>query len=196
MTQGHKKTLGLAVASLVLGCLFWFPLLGILFGLAALIMGIVALVKINKNKEQLQGEGLAIAGIVMGGLSIVMIPLVVLMAAIAIPNLLRARLYANEAAAQARIATVRTALETYAAGNVGAYPVAENELTDGDLSYLDQPCDRQTINGYTYSLQLSPDAYTIVAVPVTCGVTGNHIFQMRGPGGDVDKKPCAIAHGD
>ncbi len=195
MTQGQKKTLGLAVASLVLGCLFWFPLLGILFGLAALIMGIVALVKINKNKEVLQGEGLAIAGIVLGGLSIVMIPIIALLAAIAIPNFVRAKLNVNEAAAQSRIAIVRTALEMYAASNVGDYPVVESELTDGQPPYIARACDGQTIDGYTYSLQLTPDAYTIVAVPETCGATGNHIFQMKGPGGDMEKIPCASSQG-
>ena len=82
MTEQQRKTLGLAIASLVVGCFFWIPLLGLLFGLAALIMGIIALVQINKNKIQLKGEGMAIAGIVMGALSVLMIPFVALLAAI------------------------------------------------------------------------------------------------------------------
>ncbi len=191
MTQGQKKTLGLAIASLVLGCFFWIPLLGLLFGLAALIMGIIALVQINKNKVQLKGEGMAIAGIVMGALSVLMIPFVALLAAIAIPNLLRARLNANEAMTQAQIRSVSTALEMYAIDNDAIYPVHESQLTAGDTPYLVRNYDGEVIGGYRYALRLTPSSYLIVAAPETCGASGNTIFKMTGPDGDIEKEPCA-----
>lgn len=194
MTEQQKKTLGLAVASLVIGCLFWFPLLGILFGLVALILGIIALVKINKDKEHLKGEGMAIAGIVMGALSVLMIPFVALLAAIAIPNLLRARLNANEAAAQADIRSLSTALETYAVDN-GVYPSSENELTAGQTPYLTASYDGQVLTGYYYALTLTPDSYVIVAVPETCGVTGDTSYKLTGPGGNMEEQPCERQYG-
>lgn len=43
--------------------------------------------------------GLAITGLVLGYLGIAMIPLILIIAAIAIPNLLRARMAANESSA-------------------------------------------------------------------------------------------------
>jgi len=60
MTEVAKKTLGLAVFSLVLGCLFIIPLLGMIFGIAAITLGVIALSKISKDKETLKGNGFAI----------------------------------------------------------------------------------------------------------------------------------------
>lgn len=49
----------------------------------------------------MKGEGLAIAGLVLGYAWIVSIPVILIIAAIAIPNLLRARMAANESSAVA-----------------------------------------------------------------------------------------------
>jgi len=63
-----NKTSGLAIASLILGILSFFPGLGILIGIIAVILGIVAL--INVKKEKLKGRGMAIAGIILGILGV------------------------------------------------------------------------------------------------------------------------------
>ena len=60
----------------------------------------------------------------------IVVAIIALLAAIAIPNLLRARLTANESAAQATLRTISTALETYAAAHNGAYPTDESNLTN------------------------------------------------------------------
>jgi hypothetical protein len=69
-----SNTYGLAIASLVLGIagfiLMWVPVLGFLLALLALIFGIVSLIKIKKT-PQLEGKGMAIAGIVLSGISII-----------------------------------------------------------------------------------------------------------------------------
>ena len=57
------KTSGLAITSLVLGCLGLLTC-GIT-SLVGLILGIVALVRINKSKGQLGGQGLALAGTIV-----------------------------------------------------------------------------------------------------------------------------------
>ncbi|MGE5279518.1 MAG: DUF4190 domain-containing protein [Deltaproteobacteria bacterium] len=186
MTQTQKKTLGLAIASLILGCFFWIPLLGFLLGMTALIMGIVALVKINKNKEQLQGEGLAIAGIVMGGLSLLVIPVLALLAAIAIPNMLRARLNANEAMAQANIRALATAMESYKTAN-DVYPAGEDELLREQ--YIAHAYNGQTVGGYGFAVRSSGTAYEIIAVPEACGTTGMTIFRA-GPNVEITQTPC------
>jgi len=192
MTEQQKKTLGLAVASLVFGCFFLIPLLGLLFGLAALIMGIIALVRINKNKAQLKGEGMAIAGIVMGALSVLMIPFFALLAAIAIPNLLHARLIANEDMAQATIRTLGSALESYR-DVYDSYPLQESSLTQEAPPYMDRTYNGKTVGGYRYSVLLSGDDYEIIAVPETCGASGNTNFKMTGTGGDVQQEPCSAS---
>jgi type IV pilus assembly protein PilA len=56
----------------------------------------------------------------------IVVAIIALLAAIAIPNLLRARMTANDSAAVSYVKTVSTALETYAAANNGSYPVAAN----------------------------------------------------------------------
>ena len=83
---------------------------GFIPGVIGLILGIVALVKIGRNKAALGGSGMAIAGIVMGGLSLLMVPIT---AAIAIPSLLQARTAANEVAAMASLKSAVTAQSMY-----------------------------------------------------------------------------------
>lgn len=76
MSEGQqKKTLGMAIASLVFGCFLLIPLLGLVFSIPAIILGIIALVKIGHNKETLKGSGLAIAGIILGAIGIIIIPI-------------------------------------------------------------------------------------------------------------------------
>jgi prepilin-type N-terminal cleavage/methylation domain-containing protein len=48
----------------------------------------------------------------------IVVAIIALLAAIAIPNLLRQRITANESAAQATLRTISTAFETYAAARV------------------------------------------------------------------------------
>ncbi len=80
---------GLAIASLVLGILGLIScMFGVVFALPALVLGIVALVKINKTGGLLQGRALALAGLIMGGVVLVMMPM---MAALAIPGFVKAR---------------------------------------------------------------------------------------------------------
>ena len=81
----ETKTSGLAITSLVLG------ILGIcgITALVGLIMGVVALVKINRSGGRLQGQGLAIAGICVSAfMLLVSIPFV---AGLTLPALARAR---------------------------------------------------------------------------------------------------------
>jgi len=80
------KTSGLAITSLVLAVLSPFTCL--LTGLPAIIIGIVALVKIEKSAGQLKGKGLAIAGIAIPGAAL---PVVALLMGILMPALARVR---------------------------------------------------------------------------------------------------------
>ena len=87
----QPKTSGLAIWSLVLGILSLICF-SILSAIPGVICGHIALSRIKQSGGALVGQGLAIAGLVTGYLgiawAIVFIPL---MAAIAIPNFVRAR---------------------------------------------------------------------------------------------------------
>jgi len=64
--KAQPRTSGMAIASLVLGVLSFC--LSILTGLPAIILGIISLNKINKSRGELTGQGLAIGGLVTGGI--------------------------------------------------------------------------------------------------------------------------------
>jgi hypothetical protein len=113
----------MAVFSLVLGIL-GLPTFGIcgLGALIGMILGIVALGRANKAPAVYGGKGLAIGGIVTNALSLALIPI---LAAIAIPSLLRARVSANESTAIGDMRTVISGEQTYATANGGYYDSLE-----------------------------------------------------------------------
>jgi hypothetical protein len=113
---------GYAVASLVLGILS-LPSFGLLLvgAMTSVILGVVALVKESRQPEEYGGKGMAIAGIVLAGVSIVILPFFGIIAAIAIPSLLRARVSSNEAAALGDVREVIMAEARYQKVNGGYF---------------------------------------------------------------------------
>jgi hypothetical protein len=89
------KTSSLAIWSLVLGCLALVLMvicIGPLFALPAVICGHMAWKRIRSSGGLLSGQGLALAGLITGyisiGLSLLIIPLLV---SISLPNFMKAR---------------------------------------------------------------------------------------------------------
>jgi len=110
MPMGEPKTSTKAVISLVCGCLFFaFPV-----PIVAIVLGHMALSEIGKSAGRLKGEGIAILGLVLGYVGGVFLPLVLILAAIAIPNLLRARMAANESVAIASLRQYNQGASAYA----------------------------------------------------------------------------------
>lgn len=72
MAPGGQKTSGLAIGALVCGIVACcIPLIGLLIGIVAVILGILAMKQINANPAAFKGKGMAIAGLVCGGVAIV-----------------------------------------------------------------------------------------------------------------------------
>jgi len=171
------KTSGKAIASLVCGLLFFVPFLFIV----AIVYGHLGLSEIRKSAGRLTGEGIAIAGLVLGYMGIVSIPMVLIIAAIAIPNLSRARMAANESSAVAYIRVINAAEISYNAQHQDTgYTCSLSELSSlGDSNLAG---DRR--NGYEFQLTgCSATAegganvkYQVVAVPVTQNLTGIRAF--------------------
>lgn len=109
---GPQETDGKAVGSLVLGILGIFPL-SIFAAIPAVVLGHLAKSSIRQSMGRLKGAGMATAGLIMGYIVVAFIPVFLIIAAIAIPNLLRARQSANEAAAASTVRTLNTAQVTY-----------------------------------------------------------------------------------
>jgi hypothetical protein len=122
------QTDGKAVASLVLGIVSIFLCLGILSGIPAVILGHISLSNIRKSMGRVQGSGMATAGLVMGYIGIAFGLLIV--PAIMIPNLLRARMSANASAAASTVRMLNTSQSTYAI-NYPAKGYAEDLATLG-----------------------------------------------------------------
>jgi hypothetical protein len=87
-----------------------------------IILGIVALKRADSDPAGYGGKGMAITGIVLSGASVIVIPFVAgIVAAIAIPSLLRARVAANEAKAIGDVRTFAASELFYREMNKGYY---------------------------------------------------------------------------
>jgi type IV pilus assembly protein PilA len=101
---------GKAIGSLICGIFFLF----LPASIAAVILGHLSLSEIRKSAGRLKGQGIATVGLVLGYMGVAALPLILIIAAIAIPNLLRAKMAANEASAVGSLRTYNTAIASYA----------------------------------------------------------------------------------
>jgi len=111
----------------------------------------------------------------------IVVAIIALLAAIAIPNLLRARVNAAEANAQATLRTISTACESFAAANDGNYPVGIAALTGAVPPYVNEDYIAVANNprqGYTFAcIQINATGYDCNAVP-TAGMAGARTYRI------------------
>ena len=176
---GPAETSAKAIISLVCGVLFFVPLAFI----GAIVFGHLGLSEIKKSAGRLKGEGIAIAGLVLGYLWIAGIPMFLIVAAIAIPNLLRARMAANESSAVAEVHQIVASEVTYSTdhpqeGFTCSLPALEK------AGLLSAPLASGQRTGYAFELTgCTPGAdggantkYQVVAYPVRLNQTGVRAF--------------------
>lgn len=159
----------------------------------AVILGHISLSDIRKSAGRLQGKGMAIAGLVMGYVSVAFIPFILIIAAIAIPNLLRARMAANEASAVSALRMYNTAIVTYATKCEGiGFPASLQDLgpgtgeCQGGANLLDSALAEQGAirSGYLFSYSARTwdksgraVSYGLTADPIGEGTSGvRHFF--------------------
>jgi len=113
----------------------------------------------------------------------IVVAIIALLAAIAIPNLLRAKVSANDALAQSTLRALSTAAETYGTSNNGNYPDDIDSLTSATPPYISTDyCDGSTFSGFTYNCTFDVGFYTFTANVVTMNTTGTTNFQMTSGG--------------
>jgi type IV pilus assembly protein PilA len=171
-------TSGKAIASLICGVFFFmFPA-----SIAAVVLGHLSLSEIKKSAGRIQGQGLATAGLVLGYLGLAFVPLLII-AAIAIPNLLRARITANEAAAVASVRDIVAAELDYnqAHPEIG-FTCDLNELNS--TGKIDSDVASGTKYGYKFYLRncslgesgTQVQTYELIARPLRYNQTGVRSF--------------------
>ncbi len=105
----------------------------------------------------------------------IVVAIIVLLAAVAIPGLLRSRLNANEAAAIASVKTISWAATTYRAANA-AYPANLSVLSTTNPAYIDSVLGSGTKQGYNFVLEGDDNDFNLSATPVTPNITGVRSF--------------------
>lgn len=177
---------GKAVASLILGFFAWI----LPAAIVGVVLGHLARREIHCSGGRLKGRGMALTGLIMGYAGVALFPL--LIAVIAIPNLLHARRAANQAVALTSLRTINTAVITYQA-TFNHYPSSLAELgskpgggmPDATASALiDDVLAAGVKAGYRFGYQARSthndgvlDAYQVHADPTEPGTTGDaHFF--------------------
>lgn len=189
-----SQTSGKATASLILGIFFFVLPSAVL----AIIFGHLSLREIKRSGGRLTGAGRALAGLILGYAGAAVIPAVLILAAVLIPNLLRARIAANQASAVGSLRAYNMAEATYSAsynsgfsaalgnlgppaGGTGRTPEAAG-LVDEELSGGTATAMAAVKHGYrfTYSHGPAQDGriaiYQIWADPVTPNTTGQQHY--------------------
>ena len=113
----------------------------------------------------------------------IVVAIIALLAAIAIPNLLRARHNANETAAIGAMRTLSTAMESFrAAQTPPTYPATLAALSAAVPPYVGATLAAANSaatarQGYFYTYTLTnANAYTLLGTPATVGTTGTRRF--------------------
>jgi type IV pilus assembly protein PilA len=116
---------------------------------------------------------------------LIVVAIILIIAAIAIPNLLRAKIAANQASAVGSLRTLNTACIEFST-SYGQFPAALTNLgpvgsgtassTSADL--IDSVLSAGTKSGYTFSYTAgaSNQSYSITATPITAATTGQNMY--------------------
>jgi prepilin-type processing-associated H-X9-DG protein len=189
------KTSGNAIASLVLGILSIITCtFGFLFGIPAIICGAMGLNTIGKSEGRVGGKGFAITGLVMGCLSLLMIPVMI---ALLLPAVQAAREAARRSQCVNNMKQIGLAMHNYLS-TYDRFPPAASVDANGKpllswrvaiLPYieeqglysqfkLDEPWDSP--NNIKLLSQM-PKTYICPSEPPT-GTTTTHYEAIAGPG--------------
>ncbi len=120
---------------------------------------------------------------------LIVVAIILIIAAIAIPNLLRSKMAANEASAVGSLRSINTACVTYSTTYGTGYPTTlaklgpANPATAAAADLIDSVLAAGTKSGYGFTfapgvadLAGNTNTYTITAIPTNIGTTGQRQF--------------------
>jgi competence protein ComGC len=151
-------------------------------------MGHISRAEIRRSGGRKTGDGMALAGLVLGYIGLSIIPLLII-SAIAIPNLLRARMAANEASAAGSLRVLNTSAVVYST-TYGVFPPSLAALGPSSspsstaANLIDSALAGGTKSGYIFVYypifrprrEGETEGYIITASPVTPRTTGMRYF--------------------
>lgn len=175
---------GQAITSLILGILS-IPTCGLLIvgGIAGIVLGISALRKARAEPTRYAGKGLAIAGIVTSALSLLLV-IPGIIAAIAIPNLVKSQQAAQEFAAAAEVRAIGEAQRQYVVMTGGRGYADLNTLIEAGFISGNLASGEKA--GYVFSSEPvhakgMPPMFDTTASPISTGTfgTGNKSYYLN-----------------
>jgi len=122
---------------------------------------------------------------------LIVVAIILIIAAIAIPNLLRSRIAANQASAVGSLRTINTCEITYASTYNTGYsatlkalgpPAAGSQATPTSAGLIDEVLAAGTKSGYSFTYTAgtavsgSINTYGLTANPITVGTTGQNYY--------------------
>jgi len=186
---GAQQTSGMALASLIFGLFFFiFPA-----PVLAVILGHISNSQIRKSAGRLKGAGMSLAGMILGYVGIALVPIILIIAAVAIPNLVKAKMTANEATAVYNLRNIATAAvkyqsayNTYPSGLSALGPPLNGKAPDADgAGLINGMIMRGSESGYEFIYQPVSshndgvfDGFDLTANPINPGATGTRHFHV------------------
>jgi prepilin-type N-terminal cleavage/methylation domain-containing protein len=123
----------------------------------------------NNKKRFLSLSGFTLVEIM------IVVAIIVLLAAVSIPGLLRSRLNANEAAALTSLKTISWAAITYRTSNP-SFPPDLVSLGNVSPQYIDSNLATGIKQGYNFTLAGDANSFNATAQPVSPNITGVRTF--------------------
>ena len=171
----QKQKSGMAIASMVLGILSVICF-GFLTGIPAIIMGHISYNRARKSPEVFGGTGFAIAGFVMGYVSILTS---LILAGMMLPALAKAKEKAQSITCVSNLKQIGLASRLYAGDHKDVFPVdfmtIKKEL--GTPRFLICPSDKtKTATGNWSNFDPQNISYEIVATDLNVGESPSTVF--------------------
>ena len=116
------------------------------------------------------------------GLTLVEIMIVtailLLLTGLAVPNLVRMRILANDGLAQVTLRNISNSLESYLATHEG-YPDSTDELVYNTPPYINKDYFKGTSFGFVFEDKIDARNYIVLAKPAVVGRTGSKSYSIR-----------------